>query len=81
MSEPLASPYQRRRGDATRAVLGWILLYLVLFYFAIFIWPTRYRYDRLGGTPIRWDRVTGQMQFVNFHGWQAQLPLPEDTDQ
>ena len=47
---------------------------LFLAYVSVFIWPTRWRYDHLGLTPIRTDRVTGIMQFCNLHGWQYQLP-------
>jgi hypothetical protein len=51
-----------------------ILFFLILFYIAIFVWPTRWRYDHMGATPIRWDRVTYRMQFCNLHGWQTALP-------
>ncbi len=54
--------------------LALVLACLILFYVLVFIWPTRWRYSHLGSTPVRWDRVTGQMQFCSFHGWTDQLP-------
>jgi hypothetical protein len=55
------------------------LLLLLLFYIAIFVWPTRWAYGHLGNTPIRWDRITSKAQFLNFHGWQDELDRPWDV--
>lgn len=57
--------------------LAAVLLFLVLFYGACYVWPTPWRYDHLGATPVRWHRVTGHMQFCSFQGWQEQIVLKE----
>jgi hypothetical protein len=48
----------------------------VLVLFALFVWPTAWRYDVLKQgnwtLPIRTHRVTGQAQiFLSDRGWQA----------
>ncbi len=42
--------------------------------FAVFVWPTRYRYDHysvsgLGSFPIRIDRITGEAEMLRGGGW------------
>lgn len=39
--------------------------------FAYFIWPTPYRYDRLGPTPVRTNRFTGRSEQLTLQGWVA----------
>ncbi len=51
-----------------------ILAFLVVAYALCFLWPGRWRYDHLGAMPVRTERVTGRVQFMNLHGWNWQLP-------
>ncbi len=55
-----------------------ILAFVILVYLACYVWPTPWRYDKLGLTPVRWNRVTGRVQFLNLHGWNEEIPYPED---
>jgi hypothetical protein len=43
--------------------------------FLWFVWPTQYRYDRLGGSgpssaPVRIDRLTGRAEILTWEGWK-----------
>ncbi len=63
----------RRRGDRKRRLLA-ILLFAVIFYIAVFVWPTAWRYHQVGNTPMRTNRVTGEAEYLNLQGWQPVLP-------
>lgn len=49
-------------------VLGLIVLAVVLF--TVFVYPTRYRYERFGQTVTRIDRITGCADYLELNGWQ-----------
>jgi hypothetical protein len=55
---------------------------VVLILFAIFVWPTRYRYDHINQNPIRIDRFTNEASYidVNTGEWKSFRPLPVATD-
>ena len=64
---------ERRQGDRRKRLLAMLVL-LASFYVALFVWPTPWRYDRVGRTPVRTNRVTGEVEFLNLEGWQPALP-------
>ncbi len=57
-----------------------ILILIVAVPFAIYVWPTKYSYDRikLGESefPVRIHRVTGAAERLDNAGWQALKPVP-----
>lgn len=63
----------RRRGDRRRRLL-WVFGLVVAFYTSIFVWPTAWRYHQVGHTPMRTNRVTGHVEYLNLQGWQPVLP-------
>ena len=64
--------HDRRRGDRRRRLL-WVFSFLLSFYVAVFVWPTAWRYHQVGNTPMRTNRVTGQVEYLNLQGWQPVL--------
>lgn len=62
-------------GQVKRKLLS-LAIFLIVFYFVAFVWPTPYRYDHIGAIPIRTDRVTSRIQFCSLQGWVDQLPVP-----
>jgi hypothetical protein len=68
--------HDRRRGDRRRRLL-WLLGLLIGFYTAVFVWPTAWRYHKVGNTPVRTNRVTGDVEFLNLQGWQPVLPATD----
>ena len=69
----LGAMHDRRRGDRRNRLLA-ILFLLTWFYVGLFVWPTPWRYDRVGNTPVRTNRVTGEVEYLNLQGWQPALP-------
>jgi len=69
--------HNRRRGDRRRRLL-WVFGLVAAFYMAIFVWPTAWRYHQVGRTPLRTNRVTGQVEYLNLQGWQPVMP-PTDV--
>jgi hypothetical protein len=63
---------ERRKGDRRHRLLA-LLALLGGIYGGLFVWPTAWRYDRLGKTPIRTHRVTDEVEFLNMQGWQPAL--------
>lgn len=63
----------RRRGDRRHRLLA-VLGLVAFFYLALFVWPTPWRYDRVGRTPVRTNRITGDVEYLNLQGWQPALP-------
>lgn len=64
-----------------RAVLIRLVLLALALGFALYVWPTRYRYDHLnseGSTyPVRIDRITGDADMlVPDQGW---VPVEGDS--
>ncbi|MCL5773134.1 MAG: hypothetical protein M1536_01980 [Firmicutes bacterium] len=55
-----------KRAKIIISAVGVILLLL----FIIFVWPTRYRYDRLQSWPVRIDRITGKTEILYEDGWK-----------
>jgi hypothetical protein len=59
-----------------------IIVISILLLIAVFVWPTRYRYDRMVGangfqTILRTDRFTGETEYFNPSiGWVAPTPTP-----
>ncbi len=51
-----------------------MLALLATFYVTLFIWPTPWRYDHVGKTPVRTNRITDQVEYLNLQGWQPALP-------
>jgi hypothetical protein len=49
----------------------WLILTLLLVFvgFAWLVWPTRYRYDRMGNIPVRIDRLSGRADGLYSSGW------------
>ena len=66
--------HERRRGDRRRRLL-WVFSLLLSFYVAVFVWPTAWRYHQVGRTPVRTNRVTGEVQYLNLQGWQPVLQV------
>ena len=64
--------HERRRGDRKRRLL-WVFSLLLSFYVTVFVWPTAWRYHKVGNTPIRTNRVTGEVEYLNLQGWQPVL--------
>jgi hypothetical protein len=64
---------ERRKGDRRHRLLAFLAL-LGGMYGGLFVWPTAWRYDRVGRTPIRTHRVTDDVEFLNMQGWQPALP-------
>lgn len=64
---------ERRQGDRKHRLLATLVL-LGSFSFGLFVWPTPWRYDRVGKTAVRTHRVTGDIEFLNLQGWQPALP-------
>jgi hypothetical protein len=64
---------ERRKGDRKYRLLA-ICCLLASSYFGLFVWPTPWRYDRVGKNPIRTNRVTGDVEILNLQGWQPALP-------
>lgn len=56
-----------RRGFMTALRLA------ILFLFLTYVWPTPYRYDRIGQNPVRENRFTGEIDFMTLQGWTPQL--------
>lgn len=46
----------------------------ILLAFLAWVWPTLYRRDHIGATPIRENRITGEIDFCTLQGWTPQLP-------
>lgn len=46
-----------------------IFLLTVVVSFGWFVWPTRYRYDRLQDIPVRIDRLSGRAEGLGGRGW------------
>lgn len=44
--------------------------------FALTVWPTIYRYDRLGISPVRINRITGKAWRLSSSGWELLTPPP-----
>lgn len=42
---------------------------LVVALLAVFVWPTRYRYDKVGDQFLRTDRVSGETARLTSWGW------------
>lgn len=42
--------------------------------FAVTVWPTMYRYDRLGISPVRVNRITGKAWRLSSSGWEQLIP-------
>jgi hypothetical protein len=55
---------------------------VVIICFAIFVWPTRYRYDHINQNPIRIDRFTNEASYidVNTGDWKSFRPMPVASD-
>jgi hypothetical protein len=55
---------------------------VVFIFFAVFVWPTRYRYDHINQNPIRIDRFTNEASYldVNTGEWKSFRPLPVASD-
>jgi hypothetical protein len=63
---------ERRKGDRRHRLLA-LLTLIGGIYGGLFVWPTAWRYDRVGRTPIRTHRVTDEVEFLNMQGWQPAL--------
>jgi hypothetical protein len=64
---------ETQRADRRHRLLALLALVGGL-YGGLFVWPTAWRYDRVGRTPVWTHRVTDQVEFLNIQGWQAALP-------
>lgn len=65
-----------------RALVPGLLLFLV-FLFALYVWPTRFRYDHMTVdgdiVPVRMDRITGRTDMLlPDHGW-VPVEAPPDS--
>lgn len=50
---------------------GWYaLLVVITTILAVFVWPTRYRYDSAGENYLRMDRFTGKIERLTKTGWR-----------
>jgi hypothetical protein len=43
---------------------------VVVFLFLAFVWPTKWKYDHVGKSPIRTNRVTGEVQKMSAGEWR-----------
>jgi hypothetical protein len=58
-----------------RALPFMLMSLLVFVALGWFVWPSRYRYDRLKDMPVRIDRLTGRAEGLSRSGW---FPLEAD---
>lgn len=62
-----------------------IVLLLAAIIFAVFVWPTRYRYDHLkmgdSNYPVRTDRLTGKTEVLAQNGWQELISESESEEE
>ncbi len=56
--------------------LAILSLVVVIALAAMFVWPTRYSYDRTDGERIRIDRFRGYTDILTIYGWQQVTPRP-----
>jgi hypothetical protein len=60
----------QRRTKNINTLSGLVGLLLIgLAAFAVTIWPTLYRYDRLASLPVRINRFTGKAEVLSTDGW------------
>ena len=62
-----------------KAPFLWTLAVAVGLLFAVFVWPTPYGYDHLGGlngvsVPVRINRFTGRAEMMRGDGWVRMEP-------
>ena len=67
-----------------RGVLPTALLVAVTL-FGTFVWPTRYRYDKMNVqanavVPVRIDRITGKTEILFPDGWHVAAGSTKDTE-
>lgn len=53
----------------TRITLGIAAFLLAVFWFT-YVWPTPYRYYKIGQANLRVNRFTGETQRLYFAGWR-----------
>lgn len=64
-------------------ICGLLILIAVAIPFAVYVWPTKYQYDRFRldtfEVPVRIDRFTGQAEQLTVMGWQPLRPAEFDS--
>lgn len=65
-----------------RRLLTWVVLLTLAWVFAVYVWPTRYRYDHVATDnedyPVRIDRLNGNADMLTpDDGW---VPMGEGDD-
>ena len=71
-----------QRRALKRSLIPTLLCAIILIGVAVFVWPTRYRYDHMGivgnNFPIRTDRLSGKTEWADPRGWHAIGNMAED---
>ena len=62
-----------------RRLLTWVVVLAIAWVFAVYVWPTRFRYDHVvtdnEDYPVRIDRLTGEAEMLTpDDGW---VPMGE----
>jgi len=66
-----------------RRILVWLVVLAFAWAIAVYVWPTRYRYDHVltdnEDYPVRIDRLTGDAEMLTpDDGWVPMGPLDAD---
>ena len=54
-----------------RSLIPTLLCTVILIGLAVFVWPTRYRYDHMSDRPVRIDRLSEKSELLTLDGWRA----------
>lgn len=64
----------RRKTDRVKPRFRGALYGALALWFAVTVWPTPWVNDHLGNTPVRTNRITGSVDYMNLQGWHPALP-------
>lgn len=70
-------PLDQKQPQKERLENALILLIVVLWF--LFIWPTPYRYHKLGTSDVRSNRFTGRVEYLTSSGWKERGAEIEPT--
>jgi hypothetical protein len=74
---PMAESNNQRKLMSITRLATVVLVLAVLGLFAVYVWPTRYRYDHMsfpgdvGTYPVRIDRFSGEVEVLRPMGWRS----------
>lgn len=58
----------------------WAATLVAVMLFAVFVWPSMWRYDHVEQVPIRIHRVTGDTYVWSISGWQHCAARPPQAE-